>query len=70
MRDKPWKCDKPCTADAAAECFVEKVGQGQKLCNCVNSLILEGYSRAEGRMETGLWSCFDRPQPYLCCGQI
>ena len=26
-----------------ARCLVEKVRQGQRLCNCVNSQILEGY---------------------------
>ena len=26
-----------------ANCFMRKVGQGQRLCNCMNSPILEGY---------------------------
>ena len=34
-----------------AKCVVEKVGQGQKLCNCVNSHILEGYPQARGDRE-------------------
>ena len=33
---------------------MEKVGQGQRLCNCVNSQILEGYSRAGGEIRKGL----------------
>ena len=28
-----------------ARCLVEKVGQRQRLCNCVNSQIFEGYPR-------------------------
>ena len=37
-----------------AKCFVEKVGQGQRLCYCVNSQLLKGYPRAGGWMERGL----------------
>ena len=31
-----------------ASCLVEKVEQGQRLCNCVNSQIFEGYPQARG----------------------
>ena len=31
-----------------ARCLVKKVGQGQRLCNCVNSQTLEGYPQARG----------------------
>ena len=42
-----------------AICLVEKVEQGQKLCNCVNSQIFEGYPQAGG-VEKGGLSIFDR----------
>ena len=32
-----------------ARFFVEKVGQRQRLCNCVNSQIFEGYPQARER---------------------
>ena len=33
-----------------AKCYVEKVSQCRRLCNCVNSHILEGYPRVgDGR---------------------
>ena len=31
-----------------ARCLVEKVGQRQRLCNCVNSQIFEGYPGVGG----------------------
>ena len=31
-----------------ARCLVEKVEQGQRLCNCVNNQISEGYPQARG----------------------
>ena len=36
------------------KCFVEKVGQSQRLCNYVNNQIFEGYPGAGGRMGRGL----------------
>ena len=41
-----------------AKCLVEKVGQGQKLCNCVNSQILEDYPRAGGTDGKGVVKLF------------
>jgi len=44
-----------------AICSVEKVEQGQRLCNCVNNQIFEGYPQAMGsRVEEGGLSIFDR----------
>ena len=43
---------------------VENGRQCQRLCNCVNNQILEGYPGVEGEMEKGLWMFFDRAQPY------
>ena len=37
-----------------ARCLVGKVGQRQRLCNCVNSQIFKGYQGWEGQMEKGL----------------
>ena len=61
-RPQPYLC---CGQIWTCQVFVEKVGQGQRLSNCVDNLILEGYPRAGGQMERGLWTFFDRPQPYL-----
>ena len=36
-----------------AKCAVEKVGQGQRLCNFVNIQILEGYPQAAARGKDG-----------------
>ena len=41
-----------------AMCLVEKVGQGQRLCNCVNTKILEGYPRAGGTDGKGVVKLF------------
>ena len=32
-----------------ARCLVEKVGQGERLCHCVNSQIFKGYPGAGGK---------------------
>ena len=37
---------------------MEKVGQGQRLCNCVNSQILEGYPGAGGMDEKRVVNLF------------
>ena len=34
--------------NSIGKCFVVKVGKGQRLWNCANSQILEGYPWAEG----------------------
>ena len=49
---------------------MEKVGQPQRLCNCVNSQIFEGYPGVGGTDRKGVVNFFDRAQPCLCCGQI
>ena len=43
-----------------ARCLVEKVEQGQRLCNCVNSQIFEGYPQARGGWRRGFVKFFDR----------
>ena len=43
-----------------ARCHVEKVEQGQRLCNCVNSQIFEGYPQARGGWRRGFVKFFDR----------
>ena len=53
-----------------ARWLVEKVGQRQRLCNCVNIQIFEGYPEVGGTDRKGVVNFFDRAQPYLCCGQI
>ena len=41
-----------------AKCLVEKVGQGQRLCNCVNAKILDGYPWAGGMDGKGVVKLF------------
>ena len=41
-----------------ATCVVEKVGQGQRLCNCVNIQIFEGYPGAGGTDGKGVVTFF------------
>ena len=41
-----------------ARCHVEKVEQGQRLCNCVNSQIFEGYPQARGGWRRGVCQIF------------
>ena len=53
-----------------AKCLMKKVGQSQRLCNCVNSQIFRATHGQGGPMETGWWNLVNRVQPYLCCGQI
>ena len=46
---------------------MDKVGQRQRLCNCVNSQILRATHR-QGEGEEGRFvNFFDRSKPYLCC---
>ena len=49
-----------------ARFLVEKVEQGQRLCNCVNSQIFEGYPGVGGTDEKGVVNFFYRAQPFLC----
>ena len=53
-----------------ARCLVEKVEQGQRLCNCVNSQIFEGYPQARVGGGGRLVNFFDTSKPYLCFGRI
>ena len=53
-----------------ARCFVEKVGQRQRLCNCVNSQILRATHRQREGGGGRFVNFFDRSKPYLCFGQI
>ena len=41
-----------------AICLVEKVEHGQKLCNCVNSQIFEGYTHRRGKGGEGTFVNF------------
>ena len=52
-----------------AKCCVEKVGQGQRLCNCVNMNFWRATHRQGEDGEGGLPNFFDKSQPYLGFGQ-
>ena len=41
-----------------SRCLVEKVEQGQRLCNCVNSQICLGLPTGKGRVEERVLSIF------------
>ena len=41
-----------------ARCFVEKVGQSQRLCNCVNNQFFRAAQGWEGRMGRGFVNIF------------
>ena len=54
-----------------ARCFVEKVEQRQRLCNCVNIVkSFEGYPQARVGGGGRLVNFFDTSKPYLCFGRI
>ena len=53
-----------------ARCFVEKVGQCQRLCNCVNSQILRATHRPGEGGGGRLVNFFNTSKPCLCFGQI